>query len=135
MQQNLTPADATAALKRRLDTWRKSNRPRAPMPYELWLEAAELATQQGIYRTSKALGLSYTSLKQRVVANTSGAGPVASCARSPEMAFVELLPPIEECMTECELEVEPLRGPRLRIRMKNLAPSGLATIIRQIAVS
>jgi hypothetical protein len=40
-----------------------------------------------------------------------------------------------DTIAECSVEVQSKSGGRLRVEMRNLAPSGLATIIRDFAAS
>lgn len=91
-------------LCRRFDAWRKTRRPHSPIPPELWDRAAELAAEQGQWKTSRALHLDYNALKERVVICTSER-PV-----SPMPQFVELLAPLSGQVAECDLEVESTRG-------------------------
>lgn len=114
-------------LRRQFDTWRKTRRPHTPIPPELWDRAAELAIEQGLWKTARALSLDYNALKKR--ANARSASP----STSPVTQFVEFLSPLSGQIAECSLEVESTRGSRLRVEMKNVAASGLASIIREFA--
>lgn len=114
-------------LRRRFDAWRKTRLPHTPIPPELWDRAAELAIEQGLWKTARALSLDYNALKKR--ANAHSASPPIS----PVTQFVEFLSPLSGQIAECSLEVESTRGSRLRVEMKNVAASGLASIIREFA--
>ncbi|MGV8123318.1 MAG: hypothetical protein AB2L14_26450 [Candidatus Xenobiia bacterium LiM19] len=127
MKDSRENTKATDDLRRRFDTWRKTRRSRAPIPSELWDKAAELATEQGIWKTARALHLDYNALKKR--ADARSADPPIS----PVPQFVEFLSPLTGQIAECALEVESTRGARLRIEMKNVAASGLVSIIREFA--
>ncbi len=118
---------ATDELLSRLSMWRKNRRPRTPIPPELWDGAVELATAQGLWKTARALRLDYNALKKRVDARTS------EHPTSPVPQFVEIFSPLSYQIAECILDVESARGARLRIEMKNMALSGLASIIREFA--
>ena len=53
-------------VRSRIEHWRKTrSRRTSPMPEDLWREAAELACTHGVYRISRALSVSYESLKRR----------------------------------------------------------------------
>jgi hypothetical protein len=127
MRQNRRLTEATEELRERLDIWRKSHGSPSPYPIELWDRAVELATQQGLYKTARALHLDYGTLKKRATSRTSER-PVPA-----EPQFVELLAPLSVQIAECCLEVESPRGARLRIEMRNVAASGLVPIIREFA--
>ena len=127
MKENRRLIKATDELLERLSAWRKTHRPRTPLPPELWNRAAELATEQGLGKTARALRLDYSALKKRTDARTSG------LSVSPVPQFVELFSPLSSQIAECALEVESTHGARLRITMKHVAASGLASIIREFA--
>ena len=87
---------------RRFQRWRSSHTGRLPIPEPLWAAAAEVAREQGVFPTAKALRLEYGKLKRWVeaadpvarkgrVAKAPAAGPRR--ARSAPPAFVELIAP------------------------------------------
>lgn len=49
-----------------IDIWRWTRSKRSPMPEELWAPAVQLAGRLGVWRVTRALGVSYESLKRRV---------------------------------------------------------------------
>ena len=101
---------ALSRVQRKFEQWRQRHRPRAPIPQELWREAAELARAYGVHRTAKALRLHYYSLQKRVAAATR------SGQRVPE--FVEILPGgMPGPRAECLIEVEDGSGGKMRIRL------------------
>jgi hypothetical protein len=104
----------------RLVEWRRHHKPPTPIPADLWTEATGLAVRHGVGLTARTLGLDYAALKRRLMTKTPPAGP----------AFIELLAPVACTIAECAVEVESSRGARMRIAMKNIAPQGLASIIR-----
>jgi hypothetical protein len=110
-------------LSLRLAEWRKTRRGRGRIPESLWAKAAELALEHGVYKTAKALGLDYPSLKKRVKP------PATTTAAT----FVELISPLSGTIAECTVEVESTRGAKMRVEMRNVAPLGLAAIIRDFA--
>ncbi len=128
---------ATHGLSQRLAEWRKTHRAPSPIPAELWAEAVELATGVGVGPTARALRLDYASLKRRVQESTAGAAtPAAGNTAKAAPAFMEWLVPsvtANGSISECALEVESAHGGRLRIHLKNLAPAGLATILKEFA--
>jgi hypothetical protein len=102
---------AFSRAQRKIEQWRQRHRPRAPIPEELWREAAELACAYGINRTARALRLGYYALKKRVAA-AAGSGE-----RAPE--FVEILPGgMPSGRPECLIEVEDASGVKMRIRLQ-----------------
>ncbi len=108
---NRTHRDVPAALlraKRKFGQWRERCRPRAPIPAELWREAAELACAHGINRTARALRLDYYSLKKRATA--------AARTVEPASEFVEILPGgMSGPRPECLIELEDVGGAKMRI--------------------
>ena len=58
--------EAVSSLRRRIEQWRKNRSKKRAMPAELWREAVELARRYGVYRMSKSLTISYTTLRKKV---------------------------------------------------------------------
>lgn len=58
-----------AKLARRIEHWRTTRARRGRMPEDLWAAAASLARAHGVYGVSRALGLSYETLKTRADAS------------------------------------------------------------------
>lgn len=110
-----------------LAEWRRSHRPPTPLPEQLWHQAVELAGEHGAYKIARALRLDYAVLKRRL-------GKAAWAVPSPEggsvATFVEVVAPFSGSIGECALEVDAPEGGRMRVVMKNVPASGLATIIR-----
>ena len=75
-RKQLQPGEVEG-VRTRIEHWRRTRVKRTAMPEELWSEAASLARVHGIYRISRALGVSYESLRRRVEQGTmrgSGSG-------------------------------------------------------------
>ena len=106
-----------------LEEWRVHHKAPTPIPQELWCKAVDLAGQYGVGQTARTLRLDYAALKRRVSERTI---PL----REAPAEFIELLSPVSAGIAECALEVEAAQGARMRIVMKNVAPKGLATILR-----
>jgi len=81
--------DVLAGVRRvyqRLQRWRSTRKPRAPIPEKVWAGAVEAARQHGLFQTAQVLRLEYGKLKRRVDA----AGPDAQ-RKVPPSAFVEMV--------------------------------------------
>ena len=128
MKKNMTTIQTADEISKRFDVWRKTSRPRTQIPPELWDGAVELAKEQGIWKTARALHLDYNALKKRVNACTS------SHPASPVPQFMEFIAPLSDRIAECAMEVESTRGARLRIEIKNVTAPELASIIREFTV-
>jgi hypothetical protein len=59
------PLDMEQA-RQELEAWRSTHPPRCHIPNSLWKRAAELASQHGLYLTSRTLRVDYTRLKKLV---------------------------------------------------------------------
>jgi hypothetical protein len=68
----MKPANASAIpldmeqARQELEAWRSTHRPRCHIPDSLWKRAAELASQHGLYLTSRTLRVDYMRLKKLV---------------------------------------------------------------------
>ena len=97
--------------------------PRAPIPEELWREAARLTIEHGIHRTAKAMRLDYYSLKKHA----------AAADRSGEHAsqFVEILPGgLPAPRPQCTIEVEDGSGAKMRICLEGGDVPDVAALAR-----
>lgn len=103
---------ARGRVQRKIEQWRLGHRPRAPIPGQLWQEAAARARAHGINRTARALRLDYYSLKKRAALAASEPG-------KPPPEFLEILPGVMPAgRPECLIEVEEPSGAKLRIRLE-----------------
>lgn len=59
------------AVRERLESWRRTRTTRG-IPERLWRSAVRLARRSGVYAVSRALGLNYDSLRQRLAASDDG---------------------------------------------------------------
>jgi hypothetical protein len=107
-------------LRRRLEAWRKSHRPRSRLPGQLWNKAARLAGHYGLNKTARALHLDYYDLKKRVDAH---GGP-----SRPAPAFVEVVPAASSPFPECLIELEARSGTKMRIHLKGMTLPDLTTL-------
>lgn len=122
-QKAATPDDLLQ-LRRRLEQWRSTHRPRSRLPEPLWRSAVQAAQAHGLYRTARALGLDYGSLKKRLH------GPPR---REPDAgaAFLEWIAPAAgHSSSGCVVELESAQGSKMRIEMKAAAAAELAGVIR-----
>ena len=113
---------------RRFERWRRSRRGRSPIPAALWMAAAEVAREHGVFRTAKTLRLEYGKLKGMV----ASAKPAVRRAPAPPPAgFLELVAPQAVSPTECVIELEGPRG-KMRIQWKGAAAPDLAGLSRAL---
>ena len=83
----MKPANASAIpldmeqARQELEAWRSTHRPRCHIPDSLWKKAAELASQHGLYLTSRTLRVDYMRLK-KLVQPTSPQRKTAELRRS-----------------------------------------------------
>ena len=111
--------------RQQLEAWRSTHRPRCHIPYNLWKRAAELASQHGLYLTSRTLRVDYMRLKKLV----QPASPEQKNAELP--GFVELMAPAAADIAECVVELEGA-GRRMRIQMKGMRMAELVGLSRMV---
>ena len=111
--------------RQQLEAWRSTHRPRCHIPYSLWKRAAELASQHGLYLTSRTLRVDYMRLKKLVQ-------PVSPEQKNAELpGFVELMAPAAADIAECVVELEGA-GRRMRIQMKGMRMAELVGLSRMV---
>ena len=106
----------------RFGEWRQNRRGKARIPAELWSAAVAVAQKEGLNRTARELHVAWDDLKRRMEA--ASPKPVLP-------AFVELVTPRAPSLRECTIELEGRRG-KLRIQLKNVPASYLATLSREL---
>jgi hypothetical protein len=99
-------------LRKRLEAWRTSRKPRSRIPGRLWNSAVRAAGHYGLNKTAKALHLDYYALKKRVDAVAAAQGTASS--------FIELNPPALSATPECLVELESRSGEKMRIHLKGM---------------
>jgi hypothetical protein len=107
-------------LRKRLDVWRKTHRPRSRIPGRLWNAAVHIAGACGLNKTAKALHLDYYDLKKRLDADSIGRGPLPS--------FIELSPAASGPTPECIIELETRNGAKMRVHIKGMGVPDLNTL-------
>jgi len=84
-----TDAGRVTALRRRIESWRRTRQGRAWMPEDLWAEAVSLARSEGAYAIARDLKLSYGTLRNRVE-RTMKAGRQPRRSSTAAKGFVEV---------------------------------------------
>jgi hypothetical protein len=108
-------------VRRALEAWRKTRRPRQPIPERLWVEMAILARTHGVSSVSKALRLDYYTLKRRV----SEPEPV------PAADFVEVkFAPTVDPPRGCTAELEDHQGRKLVLRWSSAPGPELLGVVQ-----
>jgi hypothetical protein len=127
----MKPADASAIpldmeqARQELEAWRSTHPPRCHIPESLWKRAAELASQHGLYLTSRTLRVDYMRLKKLV-------RPRSSERKSANLPrFIELMAPTVAGIAECVVELEGA-GRRMRIQMKGMGVAELVGLSRMV---
>ena len=108
---------------RRLERWRRTRRGRTPIPKPLWVAAATVAREHGVFRTSKVLHLEFNKLKEFV----QSAKPRKRTTTVPQ--FVELVTAPPAGVSECVIELEGRHG-KIRIQWKGITASDLGELSR-----
>ena len=115
-----TPAHFNPTLtevQTRFAAWRKTRQHRSRIPEELWAAAVKLSDKHSIHRISRALGLSYTDLKERI----EQSHPVPDTIKptpSPDFIPIAIAP---TSPAECVVEMEHRNGNKMRMHFKGNA--------------
>jgi hypothetical protein len=117
--------DDLEQLRRRFEEFRNTQPVRSRLPEALWIAAAELAKRYGVHPTARALRLDYTALKRRV--ETRHPRRKHKVVAPPN--FMEFVSPGAKAVTNCTVEVESAQGSKLRLELKAVATTELASLI------
>src|SRR5271167_1471207 len=123
MSLRSSPGSQLKQVQHRFDLWRKTRKRRFPIPEALWASAAELARQDGLNRTARALRLNYYALKKRLPRVD---GPPRESRR--QASFIELLAPGAVDRSTCLIELENAQGGKMKIHLPSLGPTELAVL-------
>jgi hypothetical protein len=118
--------DDLEQLRRRFEEFRNTRPGHARLPEVLWTAAAELAKRYGVNPTARALRLEYGGLRKRVE-NRGQAKRKRAPATPP--TFMEFVAPGAKAVTNCIVEVESAQGGKLRLELKAVATTELASLI------
>ena len=127
--------------RRRFERWRRTREGRSRIPDPLWNSAVRLSATYGIHRTAKTLRLNPDSLKKQVASangnGSRGQGKSRQKAAGQEAAtaFLELVPPEGACPPECIVELEDLRGTKMRIHVKGHQSPDVVTAVSRVFLS
>lgn len=104
--------------------WRQRRRHREAIPEELWRLIVPLARAHGVSPVAQALGLNYTTLKERTLL-----GETVAPARNRTGGFLEV-PVIgwPAAAAACSLELEDGQGTKLTLRLAGSEPSVVLTL-------
>jgi len=91
----------------------------------LWVAAATVAREHGVFRTSKVLHLEFNRLKEFVQSAR------ARNRTTPSAQFVELMTAPPAGVSECIIELEGRHG-KMRIQWKGMTAADLAQLSRMI---
>ena len=120
-------------VRRRFEEFRNTQPVRSRLPEPLWAAAAELAKRHGVNPTARALRLDYTGLRKRV--ENPGRPKRKRMTTDTPTTFMEFVAPGAKAVTNCTVEVESAQGSRLRLELKGVATTELATLIRTFVSS
>ncbi len=83
-------ASRVAALRRRIESWRRTRQGFAWMPKDLWAEAVALARSEGAYAIARDLELSYATLRKRLAQTTTSEPSRPRRTNAAAKGFVEV---------------------------------------------
>jgi hypothetical protein len=124
-RQQATLPRVLSTARRQFDQWRSRHRKHTRLPQELWRQAAFLAGEHGLNKTSRALGLKYYSLKKHLDQMTTDQAIPARV----EPDFIELVSGVmTPGIIECTIEWADGGGSTLRMHIKGAGLSELASL-------
>lgn len=122
----------------RLDRWRRSHRPPAAIPADLWEQIVELASRLGVGKTARALRINRSELQEAVERGGQPKFEVAPAASLTDL-FGELGIELARCdapapeAEELVLELGSKAGARMRVEARNVPAISLLELVRAFA--
>jgi hypothetical protein len=112
-----TVRDPFEVVRDQFETWRKRRPCRGRIPEALWQAAVGLCKERSIFEVSRALGLNYNGLKDRVPkARDVG----LAVGQGPELGFVRLDLGAPIAPSECLVEMEAANGSKMRMTFRGV---------------
>lgn len=104
-------------MRQRLETWRKTRKPRDRIPEAIWAAMAKVGRDYGVSRVSTALHVEYPALKARVAAleKTTPSSPTPT---SPTFVELKALPTFA-APTAGVVELEDSSGTKMTLRLES----------------
>lgn len=122
-------------VRQQVKQWRKTRANRGKMPKELWDAAAALAREQGVYPVSRALRISYDSLKKHAseVAEVRTGIAIKRQARQ-SAGFVECgsIARVGGTASGIVVELVGVGGHRLTVRLPGSTGVDVASLVREL---
>ena len=112
---------------RALAAWRQRRRHREAIPEEVWRLIVPLARAHGVSPVAQALGLNYTTLKERTLL-----GETVAPARNRTGGFLEVPVIGWPAAAACSLELEDGQGTKLTLRLAGSEPSVVLTLAQEL---
>ena len=106
-------------VKAKFDVWRKTRVRGERIPERLWNAALKVAGEIGVCQTAKSLRLDYYALQRRLQEQSEE--PAVP-------AFIELTSPHTASTGECVIELEDATGASLRMHLKGVDVSNIASL-------
>ena len=128
-----TTSRELVALQRRVTEWRAAHGGRghrgAPIPEEIWLEAAKVAGKDGVGATARALHFHQGRLRDRLAEAAAPVGPSRSA-----VAFVEVQVPQKPGCAEprAVMEIVAPDGERMRIEVAGFGGEDVGDLARAL---
>lgn len=117
-------------VRRRFGHWRETRVRGEHIPATLWAEAVGMAVEHGLERVAQELHVDYDGLKKRlgktggeIQANRGGTQFV-------ELTFAPVPQPGAPSVCECAIELENVRGAKMRVELNGNGLAGLAGLCR-----
>ena len=127
--------DSHEALRRRFEQWRHGRRQGERIPATMWGAAVKEARTRSVYRVARVLRLEYAMLKRRAQppGNARGAAPGHPVAPRCVELFAPTVPvtattPTAPGREECVVEMQNVRGAKMRVEFNAAGLSGLAGV-------
>ena len=125
--------DSLEALRQRFEQWRQGRRQGERIPAAMWTAAVKEARTRSVYRVARALRLDYAMLKLRAQRPGKARGAAPGHPVAPR--FVELFAPTVPVTAttpaapgraQCVVEMQNVRGAKMRVELGGQALAGLA---------
>ena len=111
---------------RRFRQWRETRERGEHIPAVLWAEAVGMAMEHGLDRVAQVLHVDYDRLKKRLVQAGGEIQAIKGGSPFVELTFAPVSESAAQSVCECAIELENVRGAKMRVELNGNGLVGLA---------
>lgn len=120
------PGESLEQVRGRFKRWRETRVRGEHIPAVLWAAAVGMALEHGLDRVAQELRVDYDGLKKRLGPSVGALQASKGGTQFVELAFAPVPPTAAQCLCECVIELQNVRGAKMRVELNGPGLASLA---------